>query len=141
MFPAFCLLYCFACGALHLNMALFRILRGFWRGFRVVVWVCLFGCFAWIVGRLCACIVRRLYGLWRVLPFFFSLCPLLSLFLSLLSCFLSCFLCLSSCALLVLSLCGLMFPFPFRTKRKRAHLFCALSLLGFGVFILSYLRQ
>lgn len=29
VFPAFCPLPCFACGALHLNMALFRVLRGF----------------------------------------------------------------------------------------------------------------
>ena len=37
---AFCPLYCFACGALHLNMALFRILRGFLARFGVLVWVC-----------------------------------------------------------------------------------------------------
>ena len=38
--PAFCLLYCFACGTLHLNMALFRILRGFLEGFICLAWVC-----------------------------------------------------------------------------------------------------
>ena len=47
--------------------------------------------------------------------------------------------CLLSCSLSFL--CVLLFLFPFRIKRKRAHLFCALSLLGFGVFILSYLRR
>ena len=38
--PAFCPLYCFACGALHLNMALFRILRGFLARFGVRMYVC-----------------------------------------------------------------------------------------------------
>ena len=33
--PAFCPLCCCACGALHLNMALFRVLRGFLEGFGV----------------------------------------------------------------------------------------------------------
>ena len=47
---------------------------------------------------------------------------------------------LSSCIVFVALWVWLLFPFPFRTKRKRAQLFCALSLLGFGVFILSYLR-
>ena len=32
---AFCPLYCFACGALHLNMALFRVLKAFLAGFGV----------------------------------------------------------------------------------------------------------
>ena len=40
VFHAFCPLSCFACGALHLNMALFRVLRGFLEGFGVLVWVC-----------------------------------------------------------------------------------------------------
>ena len=39
--PAFCPLYCFACGALHLNMALFRILRGFLARFGVRMCVCM----------------------------------------------------------------------------------------------------
>ena len=37
--PAFCPLSCFACGALHLNMALFRVLRGFLEGFMVRMYV------------------------------------------------------------------------------------------------------
>lgn len=38
---AFCPLSCFACGALHLNMALFRVLRGFLEGFAVRMYVCM----------------------------------------------------------------------------------------------------
>ena len=38
---AFCPLSCFACGALHLNMALFRVLRGFLEGFGVRMYVCM----------------------------------------------------------------------------------------------------
>ena len=38
---AFCPLYCFACGALHLNVALFRVLRGFLEGFMVRMYVCM----------------------------------------------------------------------------------------------------
>ena len=41
VFPAFCPLVCFACGALHLNMALFRILRGFLEGFMVRMYICM----------------------------------------------------------------------------------------------------
>ena len=39
--PAFCPLCCFACGALHLNMALFRILMGFLARFGVWMYVCM----------------------------------------------------------------------------------------------------
>ena len=38
--PFLCPLSCFACGALHLNMALFRILRGFLEGFMVRMYIC-----------------------------------------------------------------------------------------------------
>ena len=37
--PPFCPLYCFALGALSLNMALFRVFRAFLARFGVVVWV------------------------------------------------------------------------------------------------------
>ena len=37
---AFCPLSCFACGGLLVNMALFRVLRGFLEGFICLVWVC-----------------------------------------------------------------------------------------------------
>ena len=47
-------LSCFACGALHLNMALFRILRGFLEGFMVLMYICMGLGFALIVGLLCA---------------------------------------------------------------------------------------
>ena len=36
----FCPLVCFVFGALHLNMALFGVFRGFLARFGVVVWVC-----------------------------------------------------------------------------------------------------
>lgn len=39
VFHAFCPLVCFACGALHLNMALFRVLRGFLEGFGVRMYI------------------------------------------------------------------------------------------------------
>lgn len=51
------------------------------------MWV---GGFAWLAGLLCACIVRRFWGLWRVLPFVFFFSPLVlsfSPFVLLLSCF------------------------------------------------------
>ena len=40
VFPAFCPLYCFTCGALCLNMALFSVLRAFLARFGVFVGVC-----------------------------------------------------------------------------------------------------
>ena len=51
--PAFCPLSRFACGALHLNMALFRVFRGFLAGFGVVVWVCV----AWVLCVACGAFV------------------------------------------------------------------------------------
>lgn len=39
--PCLLSLSCFACGALHLNMALFRVLRGFLEGFMVQMYVCM----------------------------------------------------------------------------------------------------
>ena len=41
VFHAFCPLSCFACGALPLNMALFRVLRGFLARFGVRMYVCI----------------------------------------------------------------------------------------------------
>ena len=41
VFPAFCLLSCFALGALLANVALFSVLRGFSAGFSCWVWVCI----------------------------------------------------------------------------------------------------
>ena len=61
--PAFS---CSALGASLVNMALFRVLRAFLEGFMGFVWVWLSWCFAWIVGLLCACGVRRFWGLLRV---------------------------------------------------------------------------
>ena len=52
--PAFCPFAAFALVALLANMALFRVLRGFDGVLGIscgFVWV---GCFAWLVGLLCA---------------------------------------------------------------------------------------
>ena len=46
--PSFRPLTCLALGALSLNMALFRVFRGFLARFRVLVW------FVLLVGLLCA---------------------------------------------------------------------------------------
>ena len=78
--------------------------------------------FALIVGLLCACGVRRLYDLMRVCLYFVLFCPLLSSILTFCSC-----VCLSFYLFapaffvcpLVLSLCGLLLLFPFRTMRKK----------------------
>ena len=119
----------------------FAFLGGFQRVLCVWCGFVLSWCFAWLVWLLCACGVRRIKGLRRVcLHFSFSLslsCPFTPVFASF---YARCpsLLWLSFFCPLALSL---LFLFPFRTKRKRAHLFCALSLLGFGVFILSYLMQ
>lgn len=57
--PAFCPLCCFACGVLHLNMALFRVFRAFLEGFLGFVWVC-------VIWALCvACVgfcAREVFG-------------------------------------------------------------------------------
>ena len=45
---------CFALGALALNMALFRVLRGFLARFGAVVWVCL----VWVLFVACVAFVR-----------------------------------------------------------------------------------
>ena len=38
--PSFSPLFCFVFGALSLNVALFRVFRGFLEGFGAFVWVC-----------------------------------------------------------------------------------------------------
>ena len=97
LLPAFLL---YACRAACEYGFISRFKGRFWRvlGCRCIfVWV---EVFAWIVWLLCACIVRRLYGLWRVClyyisfayvlsllhPFFFFFAFLLSSFLSFCSC-------------------------------------------------------
>lgn len=52
-FRPFCPLSRFACGALLANMALFRVLRAFWRGFSCSVWVCV----AWVLCVACMAFV------------------------------------------------------------------------------------
>ena len=51
VFPAF---YRFALGALLVNMALFRVFRGFLEGFILFVWVCA----GWVVCVACVAFVR-----------------------------------------------------------------------------------
>ena len=53
VFRPFCPLSCFACGGLLANMALFRILKGFLRGFMGFVWVCV----AWVAWVACVAFV------------------------------------------------------------------------------------
>ena len=52
--PCFYPLCCSACGALHLNMALFRVLRAFLERFMGLVWVCV----GWVVCVDCVAFVR-----------------------------------------------------------------------------------
>ena len=115
LFPAF--LSCFAfqiCPYL-------AFLGGFWRVLGcgcMFVWV---EVFALIVGLLCAWEVRRFYVLWRVCPYFFLFSSSSHIFWGFafvvlgLSSWLLGF-CSWSCPL---SLCGLLFLFPFRTMRKK----------------------
>ena len=139
VFPAFCPLYCFACLGLLANMALFRVLRGFLGGFMgfVLSW-----CFAWLVGLLYACKVRRFRGLKRVCLYFIRFsssltcfCPFACSFISSLllssGCPLSCFVC--SCVLV--GFCIFFFPCGLYTKRKGAPCWCVLSRPVVGCFI------
>lgn len=136
--PSFRPLYCFACGVLCLNVALFRVLRAFLEGFMGFVWVCiaLVLCVACVgfcarveLGGLKACCVFRLKNL-----FFSSSLVLLSpaLLLGFLPCLLSCFLsCFLGFVAWLLVLVGLLAFFPFRTasdtKRKGTPCWCVLS--------------
>ena len=52
--PSFCPFYRFVFGALLANMALFRVLKGFLAGFGCLCGFVLLGCFARLVGLLCA---------------------------------------------------------------------------------------
>ena len=105
-----------------------------------------FWCFAWLVGLLCACVVRRIRGLWRVclpfvlLPFFFCL----SFHLFTCFCPSPCLLC-SGCLLLVLlsclvcscGLCVFFFPYGLHAKRKGAKVLPLASSLGVWVVVLD----
>ena len=125
--PSFCPLSRFVFGVLSLNMVLFRVFRGFLARFRGFVWVCviLVRCVACVA--LYACGVRRIKGLLRVcLPFIllpFSFCLSFHLFTCFLSFALSALFWLSFACPLVLSCLFLwsllLFPFPFRTMRKK----------------------
>ena len=119
----FCPLSRLVFGVLSLNMVLFRVFRGFLEGFGRFVWVyvVLVRCVACVA--LYACGVRRFYGLWRVC---LSFCPFafLLLLLCLPAFMLVVLLCsgclsLSSCIVFVALWVWLLFPFPFRTIRKK----------------------
>ena len=78
--PCLLSLSCFACGALHLNMALFRILRGFLEGFGVCV-VCssrgVFHRVHWSGGVQCLAASGPAIGwLWSSGDAFPAFCPL-----------------------------------------------------------------
>ena len=125
--PAFCPLSRSSLGASLANMALFRVLRGFLEGFGVLCGFVLLACFAWLVGLLCACGVRRLKGLRRICLSFY---PFHSCFYSSLPFFLALSLLLSACPLvlsLMLCLCVFFFPFGLYAKRKGAPCWCVLS--------------
>ena len=113
-------------------------------GFDGVLW-CLCGfvlpaCFAWLVGLLYACAVRRFRGLWRVcLPFSLFLCVCLAFVHWAFP--LSAFRALCSCCTLFASLwlfvcCCCFFPFGCTDKKKgREGLPLASSLVVVGCFI------
>lgn len=132
--PAFCPPCRSALGAFPLNMPLFRVLRAFLARFGGFVWVCLAWRFAWLVGLLYACGVRRIKDLLRVCLYFSSSLPSFMLFA--LPFVLSIPVVLLPC---LCSLCGLflgffclgccfLFPFGLCAKRKGAKCFpCVLS--------------
>lgn len=116
------------------DMALFRVLRAFWRVLGVSCGFVLLGCFAWLVWLLCACGVRRIKGLWRICLRFSSFVLVFALLLcsspifwgfTFVVLWLSCL-----PVLFVLGFFGLLFLFPFRMhgQKERAQ-FLASSLV------------
>ena len=137
--PSFCPLSRFVFGVSRANMVLFRVLRAFLARFGVVVWVCVACVLCVACVALCACGVRRIYGLLRVCLHFirFSLFVLVFVLLSLSLC--ACFALLVLLSCLVCS-CGLcccfFFPFGLYAKRKGAKgCPCVLACLVVGCFI------
>ena len=137
VFPPFCPLSCFACGALSLKYALISHFKGVFRGFYGVrVGLFVLGGLRGLCGF---CTRVELGGFGACCVFCLSFSPFALVFAFLLvlcSCFylVSCLLC-SGCLLLVLlsalfvlvSLWVLCFLFPLRTIRKeRAQRFCSL---------------
>lgn len=134
---AFYPLFCFACGVLCLNVALFRVFRGFLGGFMEVVGVCVVLCALrglcgfcareWLGGYMACCVFCLSFSLFVTvfvsLLLLFVLCPSL-LWLSLLV-LLSCLSFLALCLLL-------LFPFRYiRKKKGRNFLRPLLSCCGF----------
>ena len=101
----------------------------------VFVWV---EGFALIVGLLCACIVRRFWGLWRVCPYFFLFSSSSPIFLGFAFVVLglsSCLFCLFLCA------CCFLFPFGICAKRKGAKCFASsLVLLWVCLDVIKHYR-
>ena len=96
------------------------------------VWVEVFALIVWL---LCACGVRRLYGLWRVCLYFVLFCPLLSSFLSSILSFCSC-VCLSFCPLCS---CFYLFScFPRLVLLAAWLLLLVLSSLSLWVVVVSF---
>ena len=94
------------------------------------------GCFAWLVGLLYACVVRRIKGLRRVCLNFIRFSSSLPSFSSLhllfvlrLVCFVMVVFCLSSCLVLFVlvslwSLLLFLFPLRMNRQKERAQRFC-----------------
>ena len=133
--PSLCPLACLTPASLCLNMPLFCVLRGFWRGFSCSVWVCL----AWVLCVDCGAFYVRVrlggFGACGVFCLSFSSFLLLSSLFLLSSC---------SCPASLLGFCSwslgllvlwLLFPFPFRMYRQKERAqFLASSLRGLWVF-------
>ena len=134
VFRCFCRLSRFVFGGLALNVALFRVLRGFLEGFPCWMYVCIASMLCVACVALYACGVRRIKGLWRVCSYFLAF-PLLCLPFHLFTCFCPspCLLC-SGCLLLVLlhCLCGSLgvvvvsFSLTDYTQKERTQRFCPL---------------
>ena len=147
--PCLCPLSYFAC-RVACEYGFISHFKGVFRGFWGVLgrsWVfVLLGCFAWIVGLLCAWIVRRLKGLWRICPYFFLFsssspifCGFAFVVLGLFSWLLG--FCSWSC---LFSLCGLLlFLFPLRMcaqkERAQSVVPCVLSCLVVGLLWVYYM--
>ena len=124
--PSFCPLSRSSLGALLANVVLFRVFGAFQRVLWGFVWVCVVlvicvacGAFVRVNSQaalwLVACLPSFFLYLPSLLSFLPSFCPVFILFVLLCSGCLS----LSSCIVFVALWVWLLFPFPFRTTRKK----------------------
>ena len=110
------------------------------------VWGCCVGlCCLGVLRGLCGFCVREWLGGLKACCVFAPIFIVLPLFFLFFACF-PALLVLFASLVYLCCLCGslgvlLGFLFPYRIKRKRSAFICALSSLGFGVFILNCLRQ